>query len=305
MAPSTSVPSPTERRNQFTIGDVGRGVELSGGHNYGGYHYSIAIIDQNTSGISQSSNSSPFIPSPTGGNNGGIGFASDSNFKDIYARFAYRFNLERDQSQPERCAGRRTDGSARSYCASNLGTTISTALGAASSPAGPRGRDALRSLLPASPTTAQGGLQLQLSETFQPVRAIYGGARQQPAASGCHGRSHPSSGVPHKSSAGRFHIQVPAKFNGGFVQADYLIYLPWVMLIGRWDGVNSSADRINGLALATGTRFSARSLLPATGSRPACSSSYTRTSKLHWSTSSALSSLRKSPATESQRRCAR
>ena len=30
-----------------------------------------------------------FVPSPTG-------FASDSNFKDIYGRFSYRFNLERD-----------------------------------------------------------------------------------------------------------------------------------------------------------------------------------------------------------------
>jgi hypothetical protein len=84
--------------NQFTMGDVGRGVELSGGHNYGGYHYSIAVIDQNTSGVSQADNNSPFIPSPTGSNNGGVGFASDSNFKDIYARLAYRFNLERDKA---------------------------------------------------------------------------------------------------------------------------------------------------------------------------------------------------------------
>src|SRR5215472_1847944 len=49
----------------------------------------VAIVDQNTSGLSQSNNSSSFVPSPAG-------FASDSNFKDVYARFSYRFNLERD-----------------------------------------------------------------------------------------------------------------------------------------------------------------------------------------------------------------
>jgi hypothetical protein len=52
----------------------------------------------------------------------------------------------------------------------------------------------------------------------------------------------------------RFLSSVPAKFNGGFVQADYLA-LPWVMLIMRWDGVHSNADRINGFALAGGTPF--------------------------------------------------
>ena len=52
----------------------------------------------------------------------------------------------------------------------------------------------------------------------------------------------------------RFVSGVPARFSGGFVQADYLA-LPWVMLIMRWDGVNSSADRINGFTLASGTPY--------------------------------------------------
>jgi hypothetical protein len=47
---------------------------------------------------------------------------------------------------------------------------------------------------------------------------------------------------------------VPATFSGGFVQADYMIF-PWMMAIGRWDGVNSTADRINGLAQSTSTSF--------------------------------------------------
>ena len=51
-----------------------------------------------------------------------------------------------------------------------------------------------------------------------------------------------------------FVTSVPAKFNGGFVEADYLV-LPWIMAIGRWDGVNSSADRINGLVLTGNTPY--------------------------------------------------
>jgi hypothetical protein len=47
---------------------------------------------------------------------------------------------------------------------------------------------------------------------------------------------------------------IPTNFSGGFVQADYLV-LPWFMAIARWDQVNSSADRINGLAFATNTSF--------------------------------------------------
>ena len=54
-----------------------RGVELSGGHQYGGYHYSLAVLNQNTGGpAGGQSNVSPQF-----------GVFSDSNFKDIYGRF--------------------------------------------------------------------------------------------------------------------------------------------------------------------------------------------------------------------------
>jgi len=56
----------------------------------------------------------------------------------------------------------------------------------------------------------------------------------------------------------RFVSSVPAKFSGGFVQTDFLV-LPWIMMIMRWDGVNSGADRINGFDLANGTPFFAPS----------------------------------------------
>jgi hypothetical protein len=47
---------------------------------------------------------------------------------------------------------------------------------------------------------------------------------------------------------------VPARFNGGFVQADFMVH-PWIMAIMRWDAVNSTADRINGLVQANNTPF--------------------------------------------------
>ena len=68
--------------NQFTFADAAKGIEVSGGHQYGGYHYSVAVVDQNTAGIDQSSNTSPYVPSATGGANGGVGFGSSSQFQE-------------------------------------------------------------------------------------------------------------------------------------------------------------------------------------------------------------------------------
>ncbi len=72
--------------NVFAIQDAAQGFELSGGHQYGGYHYSLAFVNQNTSGTSSTA---PNVSSPAG-------FFSDSNYKDFYGRFSYRFNLEKD-----------------------------------------------------------------------------------------------------------------------------------------------------------------------------------------------------------------
>jgi hypothetical protein len=46
----------------------------------------------------------------------------------------------------------------------------------------------------------------------------------------------------------------PATFGGGFLQTDLLAY-PWLMLIMRYDAVNSEPDLINGLAGETATPF--------------------------------------------------
>jgi len=61
----------------------------------------------------------------------------------------------------------------------------------------------------------------------------------------------PISGV---TTATGFIRGAPATFSGGFLQADYLLY-PWMMLIMRYDVVNSRADFVNGLAGLTGTSF--------------------------------------------------
>jgi len=81
--------------NATTLDMSGQGIEFSGGLHTGGYNYSIAFINQNTSGVGQDSNpGSPYIPQATGSNNGGLGVASDANFKDIYASF--RATSDRD-----------------------------------------------------------------------------------------------------------------------------------------------------------------------------------------------------------------
>jgi hypothetical protein len=72
--------------NAFALSSGAQGVEFSGGHQYRGYHYSIAIVNQNTGGPTAAPAN---VSAP-------VGYVSDSNFKDLYGRVSYRFNLERD-----------------------------------------------------------------------------------------------------------------------------------------------------------------------------------------------------------------
>jgi len=232
--------------NASTLSDPAKGFEFSGGHQYGGYHYSLAIVDQNTSGIDQPNNDSAFLPTATG-----AGYASDSNFKDLYGRFSYRWNLERDSAsrnaiQAAGAMGPRDHtyiafGSYFFYGRSVQRFTGADTLGnpqvlTAREPfyrAGGdfnfnyrnfnlfgvfmHGRD--QDLLPVDSTGAIIPLPLSLSPV--PVGFVHG---------------------------------TPVTFTGGFVEADYLV-LPWVMGIMRWDAVNSTSDRLNALALNTGVPF--------------------------------------------------
>src|SRR5450755_3013678 len=238
--------------NQFSFAGGSKGIEFSGGHSYGGYHYSVAIINQNTSGIGQSSNASPYVPSATGGGGGGVGFASDSSLKDVYARFSYRINMERDSESRHSVQAAGATGP-RDHTSLNLGTFYLHG----KSQQGLVGADASGnpSLLYAREPYYRAGADFNFNFRTFNLFGLYMVAHDNnllPVDSG--GALIP---LPVGSTAAvpvGFVTSVPAKFSGGFVQADYLV-LPWIMAIGRWDGVNSSADRINGLALTGGTAY--------------------------------------------------
>jgi hypothetical protein len=233
--------------NQFVFANPTRGIELSGGHQYRGYHYSVAVVDQNTSGIAQGSNTSPYVPSPTGGSNGGVGFSSDSGFKNFYGRFSYRFNLERDSEsrhsvQAAGATGPRdhtylTFGSFYLY-----GKSLQQYAGA----------DAI--LRVQEPYYRAGG-DFNFNYRRFNVYGVYMNGRDQSLLPlDKNGDLIPLPLGMDSPLPVSFIKSVPAKFNGGFVQADFMVQ-PWVLAIMRWDAVNSSADRINGLAQATGTPY--------------------------------------------------
>jgi hypothetical protein len=230
--------------NAYTFAGSGKGIEFSGGRHTGGYNYSIAFIDQNTSGAAQA-NTNAYVPTATGGNQGGVGVASDANFKDIYTSFNYRFNLEKDQASR---------------------TSIQAA-----GPMGPRDHTYVnvgayymygRSVQRLAGQTAEGlSTALTAREPFYRVggnftfnyrccvqfNALYmyghdynllpvdinGVPIPLPVTSG--------SPVPTGFVQGS-----PSTFSGGFAEAEWLAY-PWMYVLFRWDAVNSNADYHNAL----------------------------------------------------------
>lgn len=230
--------------NIFTFAGAARGVEISGGHHYGGYWYSVAAVDQNTTGAAAGSD---FVPSATGGNNGGLGFTSDANFKDLYGRFMYRFNLERNKESRNAIQAAGSTGP-RDHTYLSLGTYYLY------------GR-AVQRFVGVLPTDVTVNTLLTAREPFYRVGGDFSFNYRTFNVFGLYmyGRDHnlvpvDASGTPFAANPVAFIHGVPATFGGGFVQADYLAY-PWLMLIMRYDSVNSEADRINGLAGITGTPF--------------------------------------------------
>ena len=189
------------------------------------------------------------MPSATGGNNGGVGFVSDSNFKDLYANFMYRINLERDKASRDavQAAGRTGP---RDHTYLTLGTFYFY------------GRSVQR-FIGVLPTNASVNQLLTAREPFYRTGADFSFNYRTFNIFGLfmYGRDHnlvpvDASGVPFpaNNTAVAFVHGAPATFSGGFLQADYLI-LPWTMLIMRYDEVNSQADFYNGLAGITSTPF--------------------------------------------------
>ncbi len=204
--------------NVFELQDAAQGMELSGGHQYRGYHYSLAFVNQNTSGASAAA---PNVSSPAG-------FFSDSNFKDIYANFSYRFNLEKDPASRNEIQ--------------------------AAGPSGPRdhtylsvggfsyyGRSEQRFAGFASDGTTPAVITAH--EPFYRVGGDFSFNYHALNLFGLYMYGHDQNMLFNTGFTG-FVSGTPAKFNGGFLEADYLM-LPWVMGIMRFDRVQSSADFFN------------------------------------------------------------
>jgi hypothetical protein len=238
--------------NQFVFANAAKGIELSGGHQYGGYHYSAAVVDDGSGGIDQSSNASPYVPSATGGANGGVGFGSSSGFKTMYGRLSYRFNLERDSESRHAIQAAGTTGP-RDHTYLNFGSfylygkSLQQFLGATAA-----GDNTI--LRVDEPYYRAGGDFNFNYRNFNMYGVYMYGRDQNLLPVDQNGLLIPLPLASQAALPVGFVRSVPATFDGGFVQSDYRIF-PWMMAIMRWDGVNSTADRINGLELATGTPY--------------------------------------------------
>jgi hypothetical protein len=242
--------------NQFAFANVGKGIELSGGLHTGGYNYSIAVIDQNTSGAPQITNN-PYVPTATGASFGGVGVASDANFKDIYASFNYRFNLERDKESRDAIQAAGPTGP-RDHTYLNFGTyyfygrSVQRLLGAAA--------DGTAAVITArEPFYRVGGNMTFNYRCCLQFNALYMyGHDYNLLPVDASGSLIPLQNLSTAVPVGFIH-STPATFSGGFVDAEWLAY-PWMYVMIRYDGVNSTSDRINGLATNpsfTGSPFNA------------------------------------------------
>ena len=195
--------------NVFAFSTPGQGVEISGGHNYGGYHYSLAVINQNTSGTTAAgANVSPEV-----------GIFSDSNFKDLYGRFQYRFNLEQDATSRNDIQAAGPTGP-RDHTYLQLGSYYFYGRSVQRFQ-GESGTFAAR-----EPFYRVGGDFSFNYRTFNLFGlAMYGHDRDQELNGSATGLMGGQS----------------AHFSGGFLEADYLA-LPWLMAIMRYDRVQSTGD---------------------------------------------------------------
>jgi hypothetical protein len=196
--------------NAFAFSTAGQGVEISGGHNYGGYHYSLAILNQSTN-----PNGAP----GAGGNVSPIvGTFSDANFKDIYGRFQYRFNLEKDSTSRNDVQAAGPNGP-RDHTYLQLGTYYFY------------GRSVQR-------VNTEGGVQTA-REPFYRTGGDFSFNYRTFNLFGLYMYGHDKN--LEWNGTGFSTDPTPAKFNGGFLEADYLA-LPWLMAIMRYDRVQSTAD---------------------------------------------------------------
>jgi hypothetical protein len=226
--------------NRFAMAATAQGIELSGGKHTGGYNYSLAFVNQNTNG---GQGNSPYVPSALGSNRGGLGVASDANFKDIYASFQYRFNLERDKESRTGIQAAGPTGP-RDHTYLNLGTyyfygrSVQRLLGAEV--------DGTQSIVTAREPFYRTGANFTFNYHNLQFNGLYMfGHDYNLLPIDANGDLIPLQNLGAAVPVGFIH-STPATFSGGFVDAEWLAY-PWMMVLMRYDGVNSTADRINGL----------------------------------------------------------
>ena len=172
--------------------------------------------------------SSRHVPSHTGGGSGGVGFFSDSNFKDLYANFSYRFNLEKDPASRHDVQAAGATGP-RDHTYLSLGSFYFY------------GRSAQRFSGYASDGVTPAVITAH--EPFYRVGGDFSFNYRTFNLFGLYMYGHDQDLLLNPTFSG-FIAGPTAKFNGGFLEADYLA-LPWLMTILRYDRVQSSADFLN------------------------------------------------------------
>ena len=211
--------------NGAAMEDAANGVEFSGGHSYQGYHYSFAVFDPNTPGVN--------ISPPNVAPQNAVAFNSDANFKDLYGRLVYRFNLEKDPASRNDVQAAGTTGP-RDHTFLALGTFYFYG----------------RTAQPFSGVLADGVTPTVLTarEPFYRIGGDVNFNYRTFNLFGVYLAAHDHNLLPVTAPGAAaitgFTPSAAATFSGGFVEADYLA-LPWAMTIMRWDQVKSTADRVN------------------------------------------------------------
>ncbi len=198
--------------NPFQFGAAQRGFEIGGYPNNGNLSWSVSMI------------------------NGSNDSAPLRDFKDVYTRISYRFNLERDSAVRKEVQ--------------------------AAGPTGPRDHTSIRVggfyYYGRNELNEDGTLFPGFGIVREPFYRVGGDLRFKYRNLEIYGLmmyGRDQNILPDVDTNALLH-GTPITFTGGFAEAEYWVY-PWLIAIMRYDGVNSPTDFQNGVSrFATRNRFS-------------------------------------------------
>jgi hypothetical protein len=197
--------TPCTTNNPFMFSVPQRGIEFGGYPNDGPFTWSVAIVDGNNDG--------PAV----------------RNFKDVYARVSYTFNLERDENVRKEVQAEGPTGP-RDHTSLRLGAF------------GYYGRNALNiggTIFPELPT---------IREPFYRVGGDFRFKYRKFELWGLGMYGHDTNVIPNDLLKPTGFVKTtPVTFAGGFVEGEYWIY-PWLIALMRYDIVNSPTDFQAGLS---------------------------------------------------------